>query len=365
MQKKKILIVDDDENARRVITQMLKGDEYSLDQADSGKDALKKVTAGDYDLLILDYMMPEMDGMEVMLEVKKLKPAVKVVMITAVYLTIEKAVEAMRRGASDYVAKPFEMKVFRETVKRVLATATAETLELGRLKEESPVAKFEERFHWIPKRSLVIFSGVKGTRKRLFIQQLAYAHMLRGDAVVYLTTDCSPKEVEKEISTMLPVKKFMDAGLLTLVSPHVFWEPDSQAPSYRFLNLKEYTRKIFNELEKSLKGSREAMLIVDSFSTQCGMLESNERVQLLHLLRSLTRRRPVTVLGIVHEEQVHGKLTKSTVPEVTRHLADAALDFEVDTKRNVVSYTAGKFSGWSEAPKKGELELRGGLLNPV
>lgn len=359
MHKKKILIVDDDQHARAVIAQMLRGNDYSVDQASSGKEALEKVMAGQYDLLILDYMMPEMDGMEVMIRVKKLKPEVKVIMITAVHLTIEKAVEAMKRGASDYVAKPFEMNVFRETVKRVLATATAETLELGKLKETSPVVEFEEHFQWIPGRSLVILSGLMGAHKKLFAQQLAYAHMLKGEAVVYLTNDRSPREVEEEMKGMLPVKKFIDAGLLTLRSPHVFWESNDLAPSYRVLNLKEFTKKIFNDLDKSLKISREAMLIVDSFSTQCSMLESNERVQLLHLLRSLTRRRPVTVLGIAHEEQV-----PSTMPEVTRYLADAVLDFDIDSLQKVVRYKVDKLPGRNEAPRQGELEFRGGLLTP-
>lgn len=355
MRKKKILIVDDDENARAVITQMLGREGYILHQASSGKEALEKVAAEDYDLLILDYMMPEMDGLEVLVKVKKLKPRVKVIMITAVHLTIEKAVEAMRHGASDYVAKPFEMKVFRETVKRVLADAAAETLELSRLKEASPVVEFEEHFQWMPQSSLILVSGVTGVKKRLFVQQLAYARMLKGEAVVYLTNDHSPEEVEREMSQLFPVEKFIDAGLLTLRSPPIFWESNFSM-SYQF-NLAEFTRKAFYDLERSLKIVREAVLIIDSFSTQCNILRSNERVQLLHLLRSLTRRRPVMVLGIVHKDQIPGEILNSA-----KYLADAVLDLDIDPLRKVVRYFVEKFPTQNRTPQIGELEVRGGLL---
>jgi archaellum biogenesis ATPase FlaH len=183
--------------------------------------------------------------------------------------------------------------------------------------------------------------------------------MLKGEAVVYLSNDHSPKEVEKELSGRLRVNKFMDAGLLTLRSPHVFWENYDIAPRNQFLNLSKLTKKLFYDLEKSLKISREVMLIVDSFSTQCSMLEGNERVRLLHLLRSLTRRRPVTVLGIVHKKQV-----PSTMPEVTMSLADAVMDFDIDSLGKVVRYTVDKLPGWHEAPRQGTLEIRGGLLTP-
>jgi DNA-binding response OmpR family regulator len=129
---KRILIVDDDEAARSIIAQVLRRDNYHIDQAGSGDMALEKVIHNRYDLLILDYMMPDLDGLDVLLKVKELNPETKVIMITAAHLSIDKVLDTLKKGASHYVTKPFEVKTLRKIVNRELADATPAHIDHGR-----------------------------------------------------------------------------------------------------------------------------------------------------------------------------------------------------------------------------------------
>jgi DNA-binding NtrC family response regulator len=115
----KILVVDDDEQLREDVAEMLQREGYEVAHVGSGEEALKKLKAEDFDVILTDLMMPGIDGMEVLRQSKKLKPAVRVIMITG-FGTIENAVEAMKEGASDYVSKPFKIGEVQATVKRAL-----------------------------------------------------------------------------------------------------------------------------------------------------------------------------------------------------------------------------------------------------
>ena len=115
----KILVVDDDEQMREDIAEMLSREGYEVAHVGSGEEALKKLKKEDIDVILTDLMMPGIDGMEVLRQSKKLKPAVRIIMITG-FGTIENAVEAMKDGASDYVSKPFKIGEVQATVKRAL-----------------------------------------------------------------------------------------------------------------------------------------------------------------------------------------------------------------------------------------------------
>jgi DNA-binding NtrC family response regulator len=85
----------------------------------SGEEALREIEKKDFDVVLTDLMMPGMGGMDVLREIKKLKPRTRVIMITA-FATIESAVEAMKIGASDYISKPFKINEVQVTVRRAL-----------------------------------------------------------------------------------------------------------------------------------------------------------------------------------------------------------------------------------------------------
>ncbi len=103
---RRILIVDDEEVIRSGCRQILEMNGYQVDEAINGREGLEKVRRADYDAVLTDLLMPEMDGMQLLEELSRLPKDVVVIIITG-YATIENAVRAGRHGAFDYLPKPF------------------------------------------------------------------------------------------------------------------------------------------------------------------------------------------------------------------------------------------------------------------
>ena len=103
----RILVVDDELIVRDSIKEWLADEGFHVDMAGSGAEALEKLAANEYSLMLLDVKMPGMDGVEVLKRGKEIRPGLNVVMMTA-YATVETAVEAMKIGAMDYLMKPFD-----------------------------------------------------------------------------------------------------------------------------------------------------------------------------------------------------------------------------------------------------------------
>lgn len=114
-----ILIVDDEPSNRNILSQELSHKGYSVLVASDGREALRKVEACRPDLIILDYMMPDLSGLEVLKELRKRENDTPVVMITA-YGTMERAVEAMKEGAYDFITRPFEPDHIALVVRKAL-----------------------------------------------------------------------------------------------------------------------------------------------------------------------------------------------------------------------------------------------------
>jgi DNA-binding response OmpR family regulator len=119
MKQKSVLIVDDEKNIRLTLSQALEVLEVETDTAANGEDALSKLKEKEFGLILLDLKMPGMDGMEVLHQVSKIRPDIRIIIITA-YGTIESAVEAMKLGAADFIQKPFASEEIRELVSRVM-----------------------------------------------------------------------------------------------------------------------------------------------------------------------------------------------------------------------------------------------------
>jgi DNA-binding NtrC family response regulator len=130
--KKRILIADDEDVVIRSCLRILPDDLYQIETARNGLEAIEMVAENDYDMLILDIMMPKLTGMEVLQRVKETHPDIDVIMITGLN-QIDTAVKAMKLGAFDYLPKPFdpdelEMVVTRAFERRKLLQENGSTL---------------------------------------------------------------------------------------------------------------------------------------------------------------------------------------------------------------------------------------------
>jgi len=119
MKDKTLLIVDDEKNILLTLSQSLEVLQLETDTATNGEEALAKLKEKEFRLILLDLRMPGMDGMEVLRQVREIRPDIRIIMITA-YGTIELAVEAMKMGAVDFIQKPFSPEEIRELVSRVM-----------------------------------------------------------------------------------------------------------------------------------------------------------------------------------------------------------------------------------------------------
>lgn len=122
---KRILIVDDDAEFRSHLIDILIGEGYETDSASSAKEALEKSQAQMFDVVLMDFMMPRTSGIDALQEMLKQQPKTKVIMITA-FASVENAVEAIKRGASDYISKPFKIHDFLTTIRTVIEEAKFE-----------------------------------------------------------------------------------------------------------------------------------------------------------------------------------------------------------------------------------------------
>ena len=117
----KILIIEDEAAIRRVLSKILceENNTYEVEEAEDGSVGLEKIKNNDYDLVLCDIKMPKMDGVEVLEEVKKIKPEIPMVMISG-HGDMETAINTMRLGAFDYISKPPDLNRLLNTVRNAL-----------------------------------------------------------------------------------------------------------------------------------------------------------------------------------------------------------------------------------------------------
>src|SRR5262245_10226134 len=153
-----ILVVDDEDSNRRILEQILARSGYTVKTATDGSAALKKLDTLRPDLIILDYMMPEVTGMDTLKELRKREDDTPVIMITA-YGTVDRAVEAMQAGAYDFITRPFKSEH--------IALVVRKALERQRLKRGAEILSEEmgERYHLIVGESARMRHAVDLARK--------------------------------------------------------------------------------------------------------------------------------------------------------------------------------------------------------
>ncbi|MBW1896067.1 MAG: response regulator [Deltaproteobacteria bacterium] len=115
--KPRILIVDDEKEFVETLAQRLTIRDYDVTTAFSGEEAVETVKGYNFDVVILDVLMPGMDGIEALRAIKEMKPLIEVIMLTG-NATVESAVEGMKLGAHDYLMKPCETEELIEKVNK-------------------------------------------------------------------------------------------------------------------------------------------------------------------------------------------------------------------------------------------------------
>src|SRR6266496_3730213 len=180
---RRILIVDDEPLNLDLLSQELADLGHVTENAASGADALKKMRGFDPELIFLDYQMPGMNGIEVLREIRKQDKNLPVIIITA-YGTIERAVEAIKTGADDFITKPFDPEHLAVVVKKALERAELKSeveflaRELGgryRLiagESKLMAQAVEEAKKAANSKSTVLLLGESGTGKEIFARSI-------------------------------------------------------------------------------------------------------------------------------------------------------------------------------------------------
>lgn len=197
-----VLIVDDESEMRSALSHALTRSGFSVETAVSGTDALVKIKKDDISLMITDLKMPEMSGMELIGALKKIKPEIAVIVITA-FGSIHNAVEAMQAGAADYLLKPFSFETLVATVKKVLGCTgengekrSSRTNESLKSTVKTLVTKNKNLLDILElaksvatSRSTILIQGESGTGKELLA---AYIHEHSGYAdEPYVALNCA------------------------------------------------------------------------------------------------------------------------------------------------------------------------------
>lgn len=130
----RVLVIDDDLNTCNLLMRVLQKEGFEVTTATTPSKAIESFKSNNFDLVITDFYMPEMNGVQILEEVKRISPDVDVIVMTA-YASIDNAVEAMRKGAYDYIVKPFQNDDLILSIKRVL--------EKRRLAEENRYLRAE------------------------------------------------------------------------------------------------------------------------------------------------------------------------------------------------------------------------------
>jgi DNA-binding response OmpR family regulator len=122
----RILVVDDEKNIRIVLKEALEAHQYQVEQAGTGEDALRLFERHSFDLVLLDLKLPDTDGVELLTRIHEISPQTIIIMLTA-FATLDSAVQALRKGAIDYLTKPASIPVIIEAVERGLLKKREET----------------------------------------------------------------------------------------------------------------------------------------------------------------------------------------------------------------------------------------------
>ena len=203
-----ILVIDDEQLIRKTIAHRLSRDGYDVAEAEDGRRALERAAAG-IDLAILDYRLPDLDGLTVLKELKRLQPDALVILLTA-YANVDTAVQAMKLGAYHFANKPFDLDALSALVEqalettrlrrevRQLRTSASEPYSLDRIVGgSSSIQEFKTLLARVASSpaSTVLLTGESGTGKDLAAKVLHYSSARATKAFVNITCSALPENL--------------------------------------------------------------------------------------------------------------------------------------------------------------------------
>ena len=206
MDKPKILIAEDEKTQRDLLEGFLKKEGFSVEAVANGREALQKIEKDYFDVVLVDYKMPELDGLQSLREIRRLLPDLPVVMMTA-YGTVETAVASMKEGALDYLTKPIDLDelllILQKVIERsnliqenkVLKAQLQERYTYSNIVYGSP--KMEEVMGLVarvaPSQATILIRGESGTGKELIANAIHYASPRSGKPMVKVNCSAIPE----------------------------------------------------------------------------------------------------------------------------------------------------------------------------
>jgi two-component system NtrC family response regulator len=267
MEKAKILIAEDEKTQRDLLEGFLEKEGFSVEAVANGREALQKLEGNFFDLALIDYKMPTLDGLQTLREIRKLYPDFPVVMMTA-FGTVETAVASMKEGALDYLTKPIDLDELLIKFRKILehSNLLQENRELrARLQERftfqnivSGSSKMEEVMGLVARvassQATVLIRGESGTGKELVADAIHYASPRSGKPWVKVSCAAIPETLlESELfghekgaftgATQRRIGRFEEADGGSIFLDEIGdLSPSTQVKLLRILQDKEFQR---------------------------------------------------------------------------------------------------------------------------
>ena len=206
----KILIIEDDAKIRAILKEILQEKDHEVDEAGDGQEGLKKLEAAAYDLCICDIKMPKMDGLEVLQKAKEAGITANFIVISA-HGNIDIAVEAVKKGAFDFLQKPFDLGRLEITLRNALdkSNLVRETRTLRKkisgkyemIGTSQPISDIKEMIEKVaPTDARVLITGPNGSGKELVARWLHEKSKRSGGPMVEVNCAAIPSElIESEL----------------------------------------------------------------------------------------------------------------------------------------------------------------------
>lgn len=304
----RVLVVDDEPSVVNFLSILLQREGYEVITAESGEKALKKFKDKPADVVLVDLKMPEMDGLQVLSRIKDMDNETPVIIMTA-YASIESAIEAMRKGAFDYVMKPFKVDEIALVIKRAVQERKLilENIELKRKVKRYEFQemvgqneKFQEVLQMImkvaPTDSTVLISGESGTGKELIARAI---HNLSHRSA----------------------KQFLAINMAAL--------PEDLLESELFGYIKGAFTGAIKDKEGLLKVAEGGTVLLDEIS------EASPRIQ-VKILRAL-QEREITPVGSTRIEKINVRIIASTNTNLEERVEENKFREDLFYRLNVVN----------------------------